>query len=332
MASRLMHWLHGEHGPKHGTDPGEFAPEAIDSTLRWVESVFVDQGAKSAKQGYFPCTYEGFENIPDEPVMVVMNHSGGTTIPDVWGFLAKWYRTFGSSRPIHAMAHDMIFSLDGVGEFFAKRGVLRATRAACLRALMGYKRDVLVLPGGDRETWRPYNKRFECDFAGRTGYVRMAMEAGSRIVPVAHAGAHETLMVLSDGHRFAKAIGLQRVARAEIFPVHLSLPWGLAVGPWPHIPLPAKMRYRVSAPVETRWDGTGDREAWIHQVDNDVRSAIQRELDVFAARVHGDAPHRTEPSATEHTTETADASSATNTSARSHTSAERAEDDRSTTW
>ena len=298
-ASRLMHWLHGEVGPSHGTDPGEFNAAAVDETLRWVDPVFVERDPhrhghdRHRRRGYFQCSYEGFEHIPDKPVMVVMNHSGGTTIPDVWGFLAKWYRTFGSSRPIHAMAHDLIFSLDNVGAFFAKRGVLRATRAACLRALMGYKRDVLVLPGGDRETWRPYNKRFECDFAGRTGYVRMAMEAGSRIVPVAHAGAHETLMVLTDGHQFAKAIGLQRIARAEIFPVHLSLPWGLAVGPWPHIPVPASMRYRVSAPIETRWDGTGDRDDWVRLVDANVRASIQRDLDVFAARTHGAAPSAT---------------------------------------
>ncbi|HRG98734.1 MAG TPA: hypothetical protein PLR99_20925, partial [Polyangiaceae bacterium] len=71
-----------------------------------------------------------------------------------------------------------------------------------------------------------------------------ALEARVPIVPVAHAGAHETLRVLTDGHRFARAVGLQRFARAEIFPVHLSLPWGLAIGPWPHIPLPTTLRYR----------------------------------------------------------------------------------------
>jgi 1-acyl-sn-glycerol-3-phosphate acyltransferase len=291
MASRLMQWLHGEQGPKFGADPGEFDAAAVDETLRWVGPVFGERSADHRRRGYFDCSYEGFENIPDEPVMVVMNHSGGTTIPDVWGFVAKWYRTFGSSRPIHAMAHDMIFSLDATGAFFAKRGVMHATRAACLRALMGYKRDVLVLPGGDRETWRPWSKRFECDFSGRTGYVRMAMEAGSRIVPVSHAGAHETLMVLSDGHRFARAIGLHRIARAEIFPVHLSLPWGLAVGPWPHFPLPAAMRYRVGEPIETRWDGSGHREDWVHSVDGRVRAEIQKGLDVFAQRAHSPAPH-----------------------------------------
>jgi len=82
-----MHWLHGEQGPAHGTDPGEFDASAVDETLRWVDPVFVESDPHKLKharrRGYFDCSYEGFEHIPDEPVMVVMNHSGGTTIPDV---------------------------------------------------------------------------------------------------------------------------------------------------------------------------------------------------------------------------------------------------------
>jgi 1-acyl-sn-glycerol-3-phosphate acyltransferase len=279
MTSRVMRWLHGARGPRRGTDPEAFCPRAVEGTLRAASALF-----REDEPGYFRCSYEGFSRIPDGPVMLVMNHSGGTSIPDVWGLLVKWYRTFGSARPIHAMAHDMIFSLDGVGEYFEKRGVLRASRAHCVKALVEHGRDVLVLPGGDRETWRPYSRRFECDFAGRTGYVRMALEAGVPIVPVAHAGAHETLRVLTDGHAFARAIGLQKLARAEIFPVHLSLPFGLAVGPWPHIPLPAAMRYRVGAPIETRALQDLSRDERVHALDARVRASIQQGLDHFAAQ------------------------------------------------
>ncbi len=81
------------------------------------------------------------------------------------------------------------------------------------------------------------------------GYARLALKAGVPIVPLAHARAHETLIVLSDGRRFARALGLPAIARASIWPVHLSLPWGLAIGPWPHIPTPARLRCRIGAPV-----------------------------------------------------------------------------------
>jgi len=98
------------------------------------------------------------------------------------------------------------------------------------------------------------------------------------VVPVAHAGAHQTLMVLSDGRRFARAVGLPRFFRAEIWPVHLSLPWGLAVGPWPHIPLPAKMSYRLSAPIDPRRFGDPGEEPSLDAVqalDAEVRGVIQ---------------------------------------------------------
>ncbi|MDP3274127.1 MAG: 1-acyl-sn-glycerol-3-phosphate acyltransferase [Deltaproteobacteria bacterium] len=272
--STLTRWLHGDRGPQHGLDPREFERDAVEETLRKVRPMFT--GEKS----YFPCEYNGLENIPDEPTMLVMNHSGGTTIPDVWGVMIGWYQRFGTARPLHVMAHDMIFSLNAPGQFFARRGVLRATRDTCRKVLCDYKRDVLVLPGGDRETWRPYSKRFECDFSGRTGYAHMALEYGVPVVPVAHAGAHETLMVLSDGNRFARAVGLHKLARAEIFPVHLSLPFGLAIGPWPHIPLPATLRYRVGEALDPR-ASLSLREP--DALDVVVRASIQRDLDTLAA-------------------------------------------------
>jgi 1-acyl-sn-glycerol-3-phosphate acyltransferase len=35
----------------------------------------------------------------------------------------------------------------------------------------------------------------------------------------------------------------------EVFPLFLGLPWGLAIGPLPHIPLPVKIRFRVCPPI-----------------------------------------------------------------------------------
>jgi len=108
----------------------------------------------------------------------------------------------------------------------------------------------MVMPGGDVDTWRPYSKRYEVCFAGRTGYAKLALKAGVPSHPMANAGAHETLIVLTDGAPESRGrCGLHEFARSDIFPVHLSLPWGIAVGPWPHIPLPSRLRYRIGAPV-----------------------------------------------------------------------------------
>ncbi|MEO1272317.1 MAG: hypothetical protein AAFX99_29825, partial [Myxococcota bacterium] len=55
-------------------------------------------------------------------------------------------------------------------------------------------------------------------------------------------------MVLTDGRRLARRLGLPALARAEIFPVHLSLPWVLGIGPLPHLPLPVMLRYTFGPP------------------------------------------------------------------------------------
>jgi 1-acyl-sn-glycerol-3-phosphate acyltransferase len=234
----------------------------------------------------------GWEHIPPSPVLFVSNHSGGTLIPDVWGFLYSWYRHFGTRRPLHPLAHDMLFATRSIGRFFSERGVVRAHKADGLEVLRDWKRDLIVYPGGDRDTWRPFSHRFQISFAGRKGYARLALEAGVPIVPVAHAGAHETLIVLRSGRRIAKALKFPQLFRAEIMPVHISIPWGLTVGPWPHIPLPTRFRYRIGPPVVLPSHDGVISQALVDEVDARVRSALQAELTEleFASEKRQEAP------------------------------------------
>ncbi len=222
---------------------------------------------------WFGLEVHGWENLPPPPVLLVANHSGGTTIPDVWGLMIAWVRRFGVDRTVHALAHDMVFSLPPVARFFGELGVLRAGRERGRHVLVDLRRDLLVCPGGDRDTWRRTADQYKVNFSGRQGYARLALDAGVPIVPVAHVGAQHSLYVLSDGARLARALGLPRAVRAEIWPVHLSAPWGLGIGPMPHIPLPVTLRYRIGAAIQPV--GT------VEEVDHAVREAIQRELNVL---------------------------------------------------
>jgi 1-acyl-sn-glycerol-3-phosphate acyltransferase len=217
--------------------------------------------------------------------MVVSNHSGGTTIPDVWGFGFAWYAAFGVDRPIHPLAHEFILSTRATARFFGRRGVLRAGRGVAREVLTRWHRDLLVMPGGDLDTWRPYRERWQVRFGGRTGYARTALQAGVPIVPVANAGAHETLYVLSDGRRIARALRLHQLTRASVWPVHLSLPWGLAIGPLPHLPIPTRLRYRIGEPIVPPPLAPGEEptEETVLAVDTAVRAAVQALLDQLRA-------------------------------------------------
>jgi 1-acyl-sn-glycerol-3-phosphate acyltransferase len=108
------------------------------------------------------------------------------------------------------------------------------------------------------------------------------LRAGVPLVPIANAGAHETLYVLTDGRRFAKKLGLPAFARSEVFPVSLALPWGLAIGPLPHIPVPARFRYRVGEAIDVPMKlepGEAPSRSLVEELDAAVRSSIQRMLD-----------------------------------------------------
>ena len=255
-----------------GESPDAFDPELVQQVVRRVGRLF-------GPRAYFGLSIHGLEALPPPPAMLVSNHSGGTLIPDVWGLGVAWYRHFGKARPLYVLGHELIFSTERTGRFFERCGVLRASNATARRVLAA-GRDLLALPGGDVDTWRPYKDRYKVCFAGRKGYARLAIEAGVPLVPVAHAGAHETLRVLTSGRRLAKWLGLQRVFRAQVFPVHLSLPWGLAVGPLPHLPWPARFRYLVGDAIEPG-EGAASPEL-VDALDARVRAAVQAQLDLLA--------------------------------------------------
>ena len=275
--SRLLRWKYAADREIWGDDPHELDFDAVEATLRRLRPFF---GSKNA---YFETEVSGWERLPEAPAMLIGNHSGGTTIPDTWGLGLSWYDHFGRSRPLHALAHEMVFALDGVGRRFAKLGILRASRQMAHRVLIDEGRDLMVYPGGDLDTWRPWKDRYKVQFAGRKGYARIAIQTGVPVVPIAQAGSHNSLVVLTDGRKLAKKLKFPELFRANIFPVHLSLPFGIGIGPTPHLPPPGTFRYRFGIPVQPpRWLGEGPiPDALLDDFDRSCQASLQRELDVL---------------------------------------------------
>ena len=271
---RLLRWLNRGETSAWATEPMDYDPDAVERIVSLLDHFFGPNRPWEAR-------VHGLENVPSAPVLVVANHSGGTVIPDAWGLGWAWYRHFGTGRPLHFLAHEWVLPFRSLGEALGQRGLLWASPANALRALRECSHDVCVFPGGDLDAWRPWDRRFKVEFAGRSGYARLALEAGVPIVPVANAGGHETLRVLTDGRAIAKALSFGRVARAHVFPIHLSLPWGLTFGPWPHLPWPARLRYRIGRPICTP-QGTKVTDDAVRELDLRVRSAMQAELDELA--------------------------------------------------
>jgi 1-acyl-sn-glycerol-3-phosphate acyltransferase len=186
----------------------------------------------------------------DEPVLFVANHGfGGVFDLNVSAAYAA-FEDLALTRPVIALTHQLAWTL-GAGELLESVGSRPASRASALGAFEAGE-NVLVLPGGDVEAAKSFADRNKIVFSGRRGFAQLAMDADVPIVPVVTAGAGESLLVLSDGQRLARALRLDSLLRAKTMPVAISVPWGLTVGIGallPYLGLPAKLRTTVLAPM-----------------------------------------------------------------------------------
>jgi 1-acyl-sn-glycerol-3-phosphate acyltransferase len=200
---------------------------------------------------YFRADVRGLERIPEEgPVLLVGNHSGGTLIADTFIFGERFYSHFGPGRAFHQLAHDLVFRVPGPRASLSRYGTVPASPDYMRRAL-DRGAALLVYPGGDHETYRPSWESDRIDFAGRTGFVKLALELGVPIVPVVAIGGQETALFLGQGRRAARALRLDRTLRLKVLPVQLAPPAGITLLDLPlRIPLPAKITIRVLPPIE----------------------------------------------------------------------------------
>jgi 1-acyl-sn-glycerol-3-phosphate acyltransferase len=202
---------------------------------------------------YFRADVRGLEHIPPEgPVLLVGNHSGGTWIADTFIFAQHFYDHFGPQRRFHQLAHDLLFKVPGLRILAQRYGTVPASPANMARAL---KRGaaLLVYPGGDHETFRPSWESDQVDFAGRTGFIQLALEHDIPIVPVTSIGGQETALFLGQGRGLARALKLDDRFRLKVLPAVLGPPFGVTIMDLPgRFPLPAKISIRVGKPIDLR--------------------------------------------------------------------------------
>jgi len=230
---------------------------------------------------YFRWKVQGVEHVPAAgPALLVGNHNGGLQTFDSLLTLVAIHDHFGPDRVVHPLAHDLLFHEPRLGELAVKLGTLRADHEAAALALRR-GRLVLVYPGSDLDSTRRFADRHRIELGGRTGFLKLALRERVPVVPVVSVGTHEQFIVLSRGDGLARALGLKRWLRAEVFPIVLSLPWGLTSGFLPYVPLPAQTSLRFGKPI--RFDGLDpDDPAAIAHAYEQVREQMQAELDVLA--------------------------------------------------
>jgi 1-acyl-sn-glycerol-3-phosphate acyltransferase len=233
---------------------------------------------------WFRMEMDGWENLPDAPVLLVGIHSGAPFVWDAWTIGVQWWRRFGQERPLHGTAHDALMAIPLVGRYFRAMGVLPAAPDSIATAL-AEGRDVALWPGGEVDSLRPWSERDRANLAGRTGYVKMAIRAGVPIVPIATVGGADAMPVLIRGDRLSRALRLDRLLRLKVLPLAISLPWGVAPAALPQFPLPAKIRTRLMPAVELDHDPTrADDEEYVDRKYTEVEQRIQSGMDALARK------------------------------------------------
>jgi 1-acyl-sn-glycerol-3-phosphate acyltransferase len=194
-----------------------------------------------------PATFDG-------PVLFVANHGfGGVFDLNVFATGAALDQ-LELDRPLTILTHQLAWTL-GAGRFIEALGARPASHSSGEEALDN-GHHILVFPGGDLDAAKSWQDRNRIMFGGRSGFARLAIENKVPIVPIVTAGAGESLLVLSNGQRLARAARMDKLLRLKAAPITVSLPWGFsigAVGILPYLPLPTKLTTRVllaMAPID----------------------------------------------------------------------------------
>jgi 1-acyl-sn-glycerol-3-phosphate acyltransferase len=228
-------------------------------------------------KGWFRWEVRDLDSFPQVGgALIVSNHSGGMLTPDVLIYASAFYEKFGYDRPLYTLGHDALF-VGPLGVVMRRIGLVRANRDSAISALRAGG-VVLVFPGGVYDSYRPTVAENVIDFNGRTGYVRLALDADVPIVPAVSIGGQESQLFLTRGSWLAKRLGLQRF-RSDVLPITVGFPFGVSAVLPVNIPLPTKMVYRCLKPVDVRY-GNGDSD--IDRIDACVRSRMQSALDELA--------------------------------------------------
>jgi 1-acyl-sn-glycerol-3-phosphate acyltransferase len=230
---------------------------------------------------WFRGEVRGMERIPeDRPVLLVGNHSGGTITPDTVIFTLAFNAYFGVERPFYQLAHNLVLT-SPIGPFLRRFGTVAASHENARKALDAGAA-VLVYPGGDWEVHRPTWEANRIDFAGRRGFVKLALDADVPIVPLVSVGGQETAIFLTHGQRLARLLRLDKLFRLKVLPINLSLPWIINVGDLlGHLPLPAKITIQVMEPIDLRERYGLDPDRL--EIYDEITAMMQDQLTALAA-------------------------------------------------
>ena len=216
---------------------------------------------------YFRTEVHGIENVPSGRVLLIANHSGQVPIDGAMIGAALFFDAR-EPRIVRSMVEKWVQTLPFFAVLFTRMGQVVGVPENA-RRLLENGEAILVFPEGSRGISKPFTQRYQLTEFG-LGFLRLALETNTPIVPIAVVGAEEQYINLANLTGVAKALGM------PTFPVVPQF-----VIPGLQMPLPTKYRVYFGEPL--RFDGDPDdddavieEKVWV--VKQTIQSMLNRGL------------------------------------------------------
>lgn len=214
-------------------------------------------------RSYFRAEAHGIENVPPTGrVLIIANHSGQLPF-DGLVIASSILLEAPQARMVRSMIERFVPTVPFVSYLLSRWGQITGTPENC-RRLLNDEEAILVFPEGARGISKPFSQRYQLAGFGH-GFMRLALETDTPIVPCAVIGAEEQAPAVNV-KPLAKMIG------APSFPV---VPYPPFV---PVVPLPVKYRLYFGEPMTFEGDADDDEEVLgekVRAVRNRIQSMIQ---------------------------------------------------------
>lgn len=157
------------------------------------------------KKRYFHSESHGIQNVPGKGrVMIVGNHSGGLPV-DGGMLLSSMLLDHDPPRHVHGMVEYFVQKWPVLSTWFSRVGQLTGLPEHAVR-LLEDERALMVFPEGIRGIGKLYKDRYHLQRFG-TGFMRLALQTHTPIVPMAFVGGEDALPVMYHAKLLAQLTG-----------------------------------------------------------------------------------------------------------------------------
>lgn len=172
----------------------------------------------------------GMEHVPRSGACLLVAHHSLATYD---GFLLGIAIADATGRVPRGLGDDRIFQVPGLAGFATRIGLVPASPTTG-EALLAAGHIVGVAPGGMWEALRPSTERYEVRWAGRKGFVRLALRTGAPMLLCACPRADDLYTVHPS-----------RLTERLYHAHHLPLPLARGLGPT-LIPRPVRLVHHIA--------------------------------------------------------------------------------------